>query len=204
MLLLLDNVRTFAHEGPTLSPNGGPVKATKFIVLACGVLGIVAFFLPLVHVKEVNAKVSAFQVVKGLDTFKDEVAKNKDKVADAVEKTGAGKMSGRDVKELAGGANDAANAIKFIMYGVFAPSIFFLLFGGIGAAGRFGRGLSIATFVFGLLGVGIWALMQAGAKETGVTDALGTGFYALAGAYFGGTAASLFGIIKPEQKAVAA
>ena len=46
------------------------MKASKFIVLVGGILGILAFFLPIVtvHRRGVTASVSAFQVVKGLDT----------------------------------------------------------------------------------------------------------------------------------------
>ena len=46
------------------------MKASKLVVLVGGILGILAFFLPLGqrrHVEGNTASVSAFQVVKGLD-----------------------------------------------------------------------------------------------------------------------------------------
>ena len=47
------------------------MKASKFIVLVGGILGILSFFLPLVSVTRhgETVKVSAFQVVKGLDAL---------------------------------------------------------------------------------------------------------------------------------------
>ena len=44
--------------------------ASKFLVLVGGVVGIVSFFLPLIEIKDQGA-ISAFQVVKGIDTVKD-------------------------------------------------------------------------------------------------------------------------------------
>ncbi|MBA3454506.1 MAG: hypothetical protein H0T42_15560 [Deltaproteobacteria bacterium] len=45
------------------------MKATKFIVLGGGILGILAFFLPMVSVQraDFSGTVSAFQIMKGLD-----------------------------------------------------------------------------------------------------------------------------------------
>lgn len=45
------------------------MKASKFIVLAGGVVGILAFFLPMVSVQRADftGTVSAFQIMKGLD-----------------------------------------------------------------------------------------------------------------------------------------
>ena len=46
------------------------MKASKFIVLAGGVVGILAFFLPMVsiHRPDFHGTVSAFQIIKGLDS----------------------------------------------------------------------------------------------------------------------------------------
>lgn len=46
------------------------MKASKFIVLAGGVVGIFAFFLPMVAVQrsDFTGTVSAFQIIKGLDS----------------------------------------------------------------------------------------------------------------------------------------
>ena len=46
------------------------MKASKFIVLVAGLLGILAFFLPMIDIKGDNSSVplSAFQIVKGLNS----------------------------------------------------------------------------------------------------------------------------------------
>lgn len=161
------------------------MKASKFIVLVGGILGILAFFLPLVSVERqgIKATVSAYEVIKGLD-----------QVEVAVDQAGA-----RSAVEVATAesAKDGIGAIKGIVMAVFAPA---LLLGLIGAAGvarkRFGRVAGTFSLLLGLVGLGIAAMLKSAAEGDGgigLTLLLVTG---LAGAV-GGIAA----LIKPERLA---
>src|SRR5690242_10275172 len=59
-----------ARGAATNSNRRAQMKFTKFIVLAGGLLGLLAFFLPLVAVKDsgVTGALSAYRIVKGIDS----------------------------------------------------------------------------------------------------------------------------------------
>src|SRR5689334_1267390 len=129
------------------------MKATKFIVLVGGILGILSFFLPLVSVTRhgETVKVSAFQVVKGLD-----------QVGDAVD-------SAKPTDELdiatQGEAKKDIGAMKGIVMAIFAPAALLVLIGGLGVARkRFGRGAGALSLVFGLIGLGIATILKSAAE----------------------------------------
>jgi hypothetical protein len=172
-------------------------KYTKFAVMLFGLLGIIAFFMPLVHVKEggFTGKASAFQIIKGLG----EVQKAGSDIA---------REHDGDVREIGKGVEEGAGAIKAFVYAVFAPALVCLLLGVFGAIGRFGRGKAIFVMLLGLTGVAIWALLRAAGAELGKDleggDPLGSGITMLGISYFGLLIAGLFGTIKPEPKAQAA
>ena len=179
------------------------MKFTKFVVIACGAIGLVAFFLPLLHVKEVGAKVSAFDVIKGLDKLKAGADEVKGKADEELDKAG---KEGKEVKaKLAQAhkdAKDAADVATWIFLVPFAPAAFFVLFGLLGLK-RFGRGLGFGTLFFGLVGIAIWALINQAAAEVGVQDATGSALPALAVSYFGAALFGLVALIKPEPKVAA-
>src|SRR5574338_614768 len=98
------------------------MKASKFIVLVGGILGILAFFLPLVSVERqgVKASVSAYQVIKGLD-----------QVEVAVDQAGA-----RSSVEVATARSEERDigAMKGIVMAIFAPALLLSLIGAAGVA----------------------------------------------------------------------
>ena len=180
-------------QGPSAVPKSRKhgvfimVKATKFIVLSAGLLGLIGFFLPLISVQQsgVSGKLSAFQIVKGLDSVQEVVGVQGGAIANTVE----GKAA---VTE----ANKALGAVKGIVLALFAPALFLTLFGGIAAAKkRFGRGLGIGSLLFGLVGLGIWALLNSGAEGSA-----GIGLHMLLLTGVGGTIGGLMGTIKPEPR----
>ncbi|MBI5499177.1 MAG: hypothetical protein HY907_02970 [Deltaproteobacteria bacterium] len=169
------------------------MKYTKFAVIAGGVLGLIAFFMPLIHVKQngFEGKASAFDVIKGLSAAEDAAS------------TGEGVAAGlgeTDAARLAGDVKEGANTAKWIMYIPFVPCAFFVLFGGLGLLRRYGRLLGVGTLIFGLMGLGFWALLRAAAKESGVEDSLGSGVSMLLVSYLLGTLGGLVALIKPEPK----
>lgn len=171
------------------------IKATKYIVLAAGVIGLIAFFLPLIAVQKsgIEGKLSAFQIVKGIDSAQDVV---KDAPAGTVQD----RTAVRD-------ANSALGAIKGVVLAIFAPALLLVIFGGVGAAKkRFGRGLAIPSMIFGLLGLLIWAVLNAAASEGGGggESVAGIGMHLLLFTGLGGALGGLIATIKPDRSAVRA
>ena len=131
------------------------MKASKFIVLAGGILGILAFFLPMVSVNRADytGTVSAFQLMKGLDTIA--VHAGGEEVNVAMASAGAS----------AAEAKDAINGMKGIVMAIFAPAILLLLIGGLGVARKkFGRVAGAFSLIFGLIGLGIGGILKSAAE----------------------------------------
>jgi hypothetical protein len=169
------------------------MKAAKFLVLGGGIIGLIAFFLPLISVAKsgVEGQLSAFQIVKGIDAVED--------VVDTAEGTAAGKTV--EGKQAVAEANEALGAVKMIVLAIFVPAIFLTLFGALGAKKRFGRGLGIGSLLFGLIGLGIWALLNSAASDAGGGEsAAGIGLHLLLITGLGGLIGGLLGAIKPEPK----
>lgn len=168
------------------------MKASKFVVLAGGILGILAFFLPMVSVTRQGhtATVSAFQVVKGLDAV--ETALDKDEV-----KMKAAAYGGTSSLNE---AKDDIGAIKGIVMAFFAPALLLALLGGAGVARKkFGRVAGTFALLFGLVGLGIGALLKSAAEGDsgiGLTLLLITGLTGVVG--------GIMALVKPERLAAPA
>lgn len=79
-----------------------------------------------------------------------------------------------------------------------APALLGALLGGLLGLKRFGRGLGIAVFIFGLMGLGMWALTNSAIAEHEQTAKLGMHLFLGCAALT--SIAGLVGIIKPEPK----
>ncbi len=160
-------------------------KATKYIVLVAGIVGLVAFFLPLIAVQKsgIEGKLSAYRIVKGIDKADQVVAS-------------AGPGDPTSVAE----ANKALSAVKGIVLAIFVPALLLAIFGGVGAARRrFGRGLAIPSMIFGLLGVGIWALLDAAASAGPGESVAGVGMHLLLITGLLGFLGGLIATVKPDR-----
>lgn len=159
------------------------MKATKFIVLVGGILGLLSFFLPLVsvHRQNMTGKVSAFQIMKGLDS-----------VSVAVDEASVHTVA--EVETRAEAKKDVG-AMKGIVMAIFAPALLLTLIGGLGVARkRFGRGAAAFSLIFGLIGLGIGAILKSAAEGDagiGMTLLLVTGIAGVIG--------GLIGLVKPER-----
>jgi hypothetical protein len=167
------------------------MKATKFIVLAAGIVGLIAFFLPLVAVKDSGVKgaISAFQIVKGIDSAQDVVE------GGTATNPAADRAAAKD-------ANEALGKVKGIVLALFVPAALLTLFGGIGAKKqRFGRGLGVGSLLVGLLGLAIWALLSTAAKEAGGDggSVAGIGLHLLMLTGLGGLIGGLAALVKPDR-----
>jgi len=163
------------------------MKATKFIVLVGGILGILSFFLPMVSVTREGktASVSAFQIVKGLDA-----------VGVEVDKAGAN----REISvETSASAKKDIGALKGIVMAIFGPAALLALIGAIGVARkRFGRVAASFSLVFGLIGLAIAGLLKSAAEGDsgiGLTMLLLTGLAGVVG--------GIMALAKPERPVAA-
>ena len=166
------------------------VKAIKYIVLAAGLLGLISFFLPLISVSKagIQGKLSAYRIVKGIGSAQEVVGKEGKKLTD------------KDDRAAVADANKALGAVKGIVMGVYFPAFMLLIFGLVGTLRkRFGRGLSIPTFIFGLLSLGISGLLSAAASAGGGESVAGIGMHLLLVSAIVGTVTALVGIIKPDR-----
>jgi len=165
------------------------MKASKFLVLAGGILGILAFFLPMVtlHRADYSGSASAFQLIKGLSVASDAVSS---------EDVRAAAMSSESVQS----AKEGLDAMKGIVMAIFVPAILLAAIGALGVSKRrFGRVAGVFSLLFGLIGLGIGALLNSAAGPDagiGLTLLLGTGVL--------GAVGGLFALIKPERAATAA
>ncbi len=166
------------------------MKASKFIVLVGGVLGILAFFLPMVTVQraDFSGSVSAFQIVKGLDTMS--VAAGSREVSVALADAGSSAAS----------AKEALDGMKAIVMAIFVPALMLVLLGGLGVyRKKFGRVAGTFSLLFGLLGLGIGSLLKSAAEGDsgiGLTLLLLTGVAGIVG--------GLLTIVKPERPVIPA
>lgn len=166
-------------------------KATKYIILTAGLLGLISFFMPLIAVSKagITGKLSAYRIVKGISSAQEVVGKE------------GAKLKDKDDRAAVADANKALGAIKGIVMAVYFPAFMVFLFGLIGTLRKsFGRGLSIPSFIFGLLGLGIAGLLTAAASSTGGESVAGSGMYALLVSAIVATVGGLVGIIKPDRR----
>lgn len=162
------------------------MKATKFIILVGGLLGLLAFFLPLVSVQRAggSASVSAFQVMKGLDT-----------VEVAVNEAGTAKSYDVETAAFASEAKKDIGAMKGIVMAIFAPAALLALLGGLGIGRkRFGRVAATFSLLAGIAGLGIASILKGAAEGDsgiGLTLLLVTGAAGIVG--------GILGLVKPER-----
>ena len=166
------------------------MKASKFIVLAGGILGILAFFLPMVTVQrqDFTGSVSAFQIMKGLDAVS--VATSTTEVSVALADAGSSAQS----------AKEALDGMKAIVMAIFVPALMLVLIGGLGVyRKKFGRVAGTFSLLFGLLGLGIGSLLKSAAEGDsgiGLTLLLVTGVAGVVG--------GLIALVKPERPIIPA
>jgi hypothetical protein len=166
------------------------MKASKFIVLAGGILGILAFFLPMVTVQraDYSGSVSAFQIMKGLEAVT--VATGSTEVSVALADAGTSAQS----------AKDALDGMKAIVMAIFVPALMLVLIGGLGVyRKKFGRVAGTFSLLFGLLGLGIGALLKSAAEGDsgiGLTLLLVTGVAGVVG--------GILTLAKPERPVIPA
>lgn len=168
------------------------MKFSKFIVLGGGLLGLLSFFLPLIAVQSgsYTGTVSPMQMVTGIDQLQDVV-----KDAPAAN-TAEGKQAVDDFNEKMG-------EVKGVVLACYAPALLLTLLGVLGVVRKkFGRGGGAGALIFGLISLGIWAIINAAANEVQAEDGesvKGIGMHLLMLASLAGTIGGLIALIKPDR-----
>lgn len=174
------------------------MRFTKFIVLAGGLIGLLAFFLPLVAVKDsgVTGALSAYRIVKGIDSAAQVVDHADSAAVDSFDKSDEFQTTKKD-------ANAALGEVKGVVLAVFAPALLLALIGGVAAMRKkFGRLGGVGALLFGGIGLGIWAILNAAANEVaaqGGHDVKGTGMYLLMVTGLCGVVAGIMTLVKPDR-----
>ena len=171
-------------------------KLAKFIVLGGGVLGLLGFFLPLITAtyQDVNAQISTFQLVRGIDDIQDIVEVKVDDVPP-------------EAKAGIADFNESLKEARVFFYALFAPAALLTLFGLLAVAkAHMGRVLGFLCFLAGGAGVGVWVLLQtviSEAAKSGTTATGGVGMHLILASGALGALAGLVALISPEQGYVA-
>jgi hypothetical protein len=173
------------------------VKAAKFMVLVAGLMGLIAFFLPLfsVDVAGKSFTVSAFQAVRGVEAVKANLEKQ------AGEKMQNDPQAQKAVADL----DDVLTKVKSYLFIMYAPAALLLLLGVIGVVKqRFGRGFGVLSLLLGLITFGFWALLffaagEAKKEQAEATFGLGLGVHLLLGTGILGFLGGVTNTVKPDR-----
>lgn len=170
------------------------MKASKFIVLVGGIVGLIAFFLPAINVTHQGKTVgvSAMQLVAGLDLAKDAV--------DKAESPDVGGLGAGELSKAKADASSEISKVKGFVLGLFAPALLLVIIGGVGAMRRrFGRGLGSLSLLLGLISLALGALIMSVASEGGKEAGAGIAITLLVVTGAAGALGGLMALIKPDR-----
>jgi hypothetical protein len=171
------------------------MKFTKFMILIGGVLALVSFFVPIVgvHMQGQYGHVSAFQMIKGIESAQ-EVVSNAPAEANTVE-----------AKARISDANEGLEKVKGIIWLVFAPGFLLIPLGLAGVLRKkFGRLGGTGALVLGAWATLMGALLMTAASEARVDEVgakagAGAGIYLLLLGGLLGLLGGLLALIKPDR-----
>ncbi len=179
------------------------MKAIKFVILGCGIIGLLSFFLPLFNVT-IDGKSTSFSslaVINGVDMAKAGVSKVKDELKDSAAELGS---EGADVKGRLDNAEaeiqKGLDAVKAFVMILFVPSILLTLIGGVAVfRKKLGRLGGAGGLFVGLIGMAMAGLVIAAFGE--LKDEGGSAGIAVYLQFVGGVGGFLCGLltlIKPD------
>ena len=173
------------------------VKAAKFMVLVAGLMGLVAFFLPLFSF-EFQGKpftVSAFTAVRGGEAVMSHLSSEAGVKAD----------NSAEVQKVVADMDELMKKVRPFLYLMYAPAALLVLLGIIGVVKqRFGRGFGILSLLLGLVTFGFWALVffamgEAKKDQTDVAVGVGLGVHLLLGTGILGFLGGVTNTVKPDR-----
>ncbi len=176
------------------------MKAIKFVILGFGVLGLISIFLP--YAKVGSTSFSAWDIMQGVTLAEDALdaaqAKSESLPLEGMDDESQAKVD-QTFKEI----DEALDTIKGIMIVLFAPTILFVVIGGIGAArGKLERVGGAGVMVLGLIGLALNSLflMAWGSAEVKAEGGdAGIAQYLLVMSCVAGFVCGLLTLIKPDR-----
>jgi hypothetical protein len=181
------------------------MKAIKFVILAAGLIGVISFFLPYVHltVDGKTASYSALKMLTGKNPAEEQFKKAKDAIEqDAVERA-KDDATADQLRGYSKNIEKAFDLVKGVLVVAFAPAVLFLIIAGVGIArGKLDRIGGAGVMVLGLIGAGVNALfLAAWASDTVKREGGGAeiGQYLLLTTCAIGFVCGLLTVIKPDR-----
>jgi hypothetical protein len=181
------------------------MKAIKFVIIATGIVGLVALFLPYVSLTT-NGKSEGYSPIKLLtgDNPAEEQFKNAKKaLEDDVAARTTDDATASQVRGYSKDVEKAFDFVKGIVAVAFVPAILFLIIGGVGAVrGKLGRLGGAGVMVLGLIGAVVNGILLAAFSSKAVKDAGGgaeVGQYILLFVCIAGFILGLLTLIKPDE-----
>jgi hypothetical protein len=171
------------------------MKATKFVVLVAGLLGIIGFFLPIVKADtaEWSGSYTGFQAMKGIDEASDIITLKDKALDDQVREMEDSAFGKAQLESFAKKADD----LRIVITLIFGPAFVIAIIAGI-AIGmkKFGRLPAVGTLVMALMMtlLGL-ALLGAGDETTKVGPAV---YLVFAGGVVG-VVGSVMTLVKPDE-----
>lgn len=174
------------------------MKAIKFVILGCGILGLLSFFLPMLKVTmgEETHSFSAADVMKGVELAEQGVKKAREDLSDEIA-TAAPEVD-KGLKD----ADEAIDTIKGIIAMFFIPSLLLVAIGGVATfRKKLGRLGGFGTMLFALIGIAMSGFSIAVLGDPSVKSVLGAGMalYLLLLTGIAGFVCGLLTLIKPDQ-----
>jgi hypothetical protein len=171
------------------------MKATKFIVIAAALIGLIGFFLPLVkgETEEWDASLSGFSIMKGIDKPTDIVH-----LKNAAQQAAAENFEASYQDEIDKFAKDA-NDLRPLVFIVFGPTLLLLVLGGVAAArGKFERLGGVAALILGAISSVLGAAFMAVSDSTSQIKAGPAAYLMMVSGIVAGVA-GLISLIKPDR-----
>lgn len=136
------------------------MKPWKFLILVGGVIGVIGFFLPFAsgHDERANVHlgVSAYQLVRGIDSVKEVI----DDAKQAEHATRAAD------KDIARNLEEGMSAVRGFALLAYFPAALLAILGALAVVrGKLGRLGGLFAIMLGAASAGIWALLSAAASQ---------------------------------------
>jgi hypothetical protein len=167
------------------------MKVAKLIVLLGGILGVLAFFLPMASLEHQgkHVSISAFQLFTGVRDLEDQVD-----TTTAVEG-----MTPAELGKAKQDVYETLSEIKGIVLACFLPGALLALIGLIAVARRkFGRLAGIVSILLGVVALLVFAGLNTGAEASAGGAARGPALFLLLGTGALGCIGGLLAMVSPE------
>jgi hypothetical protein len=181
------------------------MKAIKFLIIAAGVLGLVALFLPYVSltVDGKSAGYTPIELLTGDNPAEEQFKNAKKALEDDMASRAQDDATADSVRGYSKQVEDAFDFVKGIVAIAFVPALLFLVIGVVGAIrGKLDRLGGAGVMVLGIIGGAVNAILLAAFTSAKVKESGGgaeVGQYILLTVCIIGFVLGLLTVIKPDR-----